>query len=133
MNNSQQNARVGLFFLLGVALVWVTFETLSDGKIFAERTHTLIAGFDDLKELKNGDDVRQAGVKVGSVQMTRPKLPSGARAPCRQGTPACAAYACTSLRLWALSRQSTSRSDLPKIASALSAVSRWGTTFSLVP
>ncbi len=71
MNTTQQTARVGLFFLLGVALVWVTFETLSDGKIFAERTHTLIAGFDDLKELKNGDDVRQAGVKVGSVQLTR--------------------------------------------------------------
>ena len=71
MNTTQQTARVGLFFLLGVALVWVTFETLSDGKIFEERSHTLIASFDDLKQLKNGDDVRLAGVKVGSVQKTR--------------------------------------------------------------
>jgi phospholipid/cholesterol/gamma-HCH transport system substrate-binding protein len=67
----QQTARVGLFFLLGVALVWVTFETLSDGKIFEEHTHTLIAGFNDLKQLKTGDEVRLAGVKVGSVEKTR--------------------------------------------------------------
>jgi len=69
--HDQQTARVGLFFLLGVALVWVTFETLSDGKIFEEHRHTLIAGFDDLKQLKTGDEVRLAGVKVGSVQLTR--------------------------------------------------------------
>jgi phospholipid/cholesterol/gamma-HCH transport system substrate-binding protein len=71
MNTTQQTARVGLFFLLGVALVWVTFETLSDGKIFAEHNHTLIAGFDDLRQLKTGDEVRLAGVKIGSVQKTR--------------------------------------------------------------
>jgi phospholipid/cholesterol/gamma-HCH transport system substrate-binding protein len=71
MNTMQQTARVGLFFLLGVALVWVTFETLSDGKIFEEHTHTLIAGFNDLKQLKTGDEVRLAGVKVGPVEKTR--------------------------------------------------------------
>jgi phospholipid/cholesterol/gamma-HCH transport system substrate-binding protein len=71
MNSTQQTARVGLFFLLGVALVWVTFETLSDGKIFEPRSHTLIAGFDDLRQLKTGDEVRLAGVRVGSVQKTR--------------------------------------------------------------
>jgi phospholipid/cholesterol/gamma-HCH transport system substrate-binding protein len=71
MNTTQQTARVGLFFLLGVALVWVTFETLSDGKLFEERGHTLIAGFDDLKLLKSGDDIRMAGVKIGSVDKTQ--------------------------------------------------------------
>ncbi|HEY4989454.1 MAG TPA: MlaD family protein [Opitutaceae bacterium] len=71
MNTAQQTARVGLFFLLGVALVWVTFETLSDGKLFEEHTHTLIAGFEDLRQLKTGDEVRLAGVKVGSVQKKR--------------------------------------------------------------
>ena len=45
MNNAQQTARVGLFFLLGLALIWVTFETLSDGKVFKDRGYTLIAGF----------------------------------------------------------------------------------------
>jgi phospholipid/cholesterol/gamma-HCH transport system substrate-binding protein len=71
MNTAQQTARVGLFFLLGVALVWVTFETLSDGKLFEERSHTLVAGFDDLRQLKTGDEVRLAGVKIGSVKLTR--------------------------------------------------------------
>ena len=71
MNTKQQTARVGLFFLLGVALIWVTFETLSDGKLFEERQHVLIAGFDDLRQLKAGDEVRLAGVKVGSVKATR--------------------------------------------------------------
>jgi phospholipid/cholesterol/gamma-HCH transport system substrate-binding protein len=71
MNSTQQTARVGLFFLLGVALVWVTYETLSDGKLFAERGTTLVAGFKDLVQLKAGDDVRMAGVKVGSVEKTR--------------------------------------------------------------
>jgi len=70
MNTTQQTARVGLFFLLGVALVWVTFETLSDGKLFEEHGHTLVARFDDLKQVKTGDDVRMAGVKIGSVKTT---------------------------------------------------------------
>jgi len=71
MNTTQQTARVGLFFLLGVALVWVTYETLSGGKLFEAQSHVLIASFDDLKQLKAGDEVRLAGVKIGSVQTTR--------------------------------------------------------------
>lgn len=71
MNNSQQTARVGLFFLLGLALIWVTFETLSGGKVFEKKGYTLVAGFDTLKELKQGDEVRMAGVKIGAVGQTR--------------------------------------------------------------
>ena len=71
MNNSQQNARVGLFFLLGLALIWVTFQTLNGGKIFKDPGYTLIAGFESLKELKQGDEVRMAGVKIGSIELTR--------------------------------------------------------------
>lgn len=71
MNNAQQTARVGLFFLLGLALTWVTFETLSGGKLFREDGYTIIAPFQSLKELKNGDEVRMAGVKIGVVEKTR--------------------------------------------------------------
>src|SRR4051812_37046687 len=71
MNNAQQTARVGLFFILGLALIWVTFETLSGGKIFKDKGYTLIAGFETLKELKPGDEVRMAGVKIGEVQSTQ--------------------------------------------------------------
>jgi phospholipid/cholesterol/gamma-HCH transport system substrate-binding protein len=71
MNNFQQTARVGLFFLLGLALTWVTFETLRGGKVFKDQGYNLIAGFETLKELKEGDDIRMAGVKVGEVEKTR--------------------------------------------------------------
>jgi phospholipid/cholesterol/gamma-HCH transport system substrate-binding protein len=71
MNNVQQTARVGLFFVLGLALTWVTFETLSGGKVFEEKGYAIIAGFDSLKELKEGDEVRMAGVKIGEVAETR--------------------------------------------------------------
>jgi len=71
MNNSQQTARVGLFFLLGIALIWVTFETLSGGKVFQDEGYRLIAGFESLKELKEGDEVRMAGVKIGEVLHTQ--------------------------------------------------------------
>lgn len=71
MNTAQQTARVGLFFLLGLALTWVTWETLSDGKLFKQTGYSLIAGFENLKELKQGDEVRMAGVKIGSVEKTR--------------------------------------------------------------
>jgi phospholipid/cholesterol/gamma-HCH transport system substrate-binding protein len=70
MNNAQQTARVGLFFLLGLALTWVTFETLHGGKIFKDNGYTITAGFPDLKELKVGDEVRMAGVKIGYVEST---------------------------------------------------------------
>jgi phospholipid/cholesterol/gamma-HCH transport system substrate-binding protein len=70
MNNMQQTARVGLFFVLGLALIWVTFETLSGGKVFQDKGYTLIAGFESLKELKEGDEVRMAGVKIGIVEKT---------------------------------------------------------------
>jgi phospholipid/cholesterol/gamma-HCH transport system substrate-binding protein len=71
MNNVQQTARVGLFFLLGLALTWVTFETLRGGKVFKDQGYNLVAGFETLKELKEGDEVRMAGVKIGEVERTR--------------------------------------------------------------
>lgn len=71
MNNAQQTARVGLFFLLGIALIWVTFETLSGGKVFKDQGYHVTAGFETLKELKAGDEVRMAGVKIGEVEATR--------------------------------------------------------------
>src|SRR5947199_8460126 len=71
MNNMQQTARVGLFFLLGLGLIWVTFETLSGGKILKDKGYHIVAGFETLKELKEGDEVRMAGVKIGEVAATR--------------------------------------------------------------
>jgi len=71
MNNVQMSARVGFFFLLGVALIWVTFETLGEGTLDAKNTYPLTAQFKSVKELKTGDEVRMAGVRVGRVAETR--------------------------------------------------------------
>ncbi len=71
MNNNQQAVRVGLFFLLGCALAWITFESLSGGQIFKPKGYTLVAPFANLKGLKTGDDILMAGVKIGSVAQTR--------------------------------------------------------------
>ncbi len=71
MNNTSQTIRVGLFFLLGLALAWITFESLNGGRLFKKPGYTLVAGFANLKGLKNGDEVRMAGVKVGAVELTR--------------------------------------------------------------
>lgn len=71
MNNTSQTIRVGLFFLLGLALAWITFESLNGGRLFKKEGYTLVAGFGNLKGLKTGDEVRMAGVKVGAVELTR--------------------------------------------------------------
>ncbi len=71
MNNTSQTIRVGLFFLLGLALAWITFESLNGGRLFKKQGYTLVAGFANLKGLKTGDEIRMAGVKVGAVALTR--------------------------------------------------------------
>ena len=71
MNNRMQTVRVGLFFLLGLALLWVTFESLNGGHVFKQKGYTLIARFDNLKGLHDGDDILMAGVRIGAVTKTR--------------------------------------------------------------
>jgi len=71
MNNTSQTIRVGLFFILGLALAWITFESLNGGRLFRKEGYTLVAGFGNLKGLKAGDEIRMAGVKVGAVALTR--------------------------------------------------------------
>jgi phospholipid/cholesterol/gamma-HCH transport system substrate-binding protein len=71
MSNAQTSARVGLFFLLGIALIWVTFQALSGSRTDTRNAYELRARFSTLKELKVGDEVRMAGVRVGHVGTTR--------------------------------------------------------------
>ncbi|MCF3651173.1 MlaD family protein [Synoicihabitans lomoniglobus] len=71
MNNAQMSARVGLFFLLGLALIWVTFESLNGNVLDSDKSYELTARFASIKELKAGDEVRMAGVGIGMVKETR--------------------------------------------------------------
>jgi phospholipid/cholesterol/gamma-HCH transport system substrate-binding protein len=71
MNNAQMTARVGLFFILGLALLWIVFESLGSGGLFKGDGYELASRFDNLQQLKSGDEVRISGVKVGSIRATR--------------------------------------------------------------
>lgn len=71
MNNAQMSARVGLFVVLGAALIWVVFESLSSGGFFKGKGYEVSARFENLQQLKIGDEIRIAGVKVGAVTGTR--------------------------------------------------------------
>lgn len=71
MNNAQMSARVGLFFLLGLALIWITHESLNGNKLNEKAAYELTARFATIKALKAGDEVRLAGVGVGVVKATR--------------------------------------------------------------
>jgi len=70
MNNRAQTTRIGLFFILGLALLWVTYESLNGGRVFKQKGYTLLARFDNLKGLRDGDDVLMAGVRIGAVART---------------------------------------------------------------
>ena len=71
MNNRMLTIRVGLFFLLGLALLWVTYESLNGGRVFRPKGYTLVARFNNLKGLHDGDEILMAGVRIGSVARTR--------------------------------------------------------------
>ena len=65
--NPIQALRVGLFFILGLGLIWIVYETLSESGGAAADGYTIKAPFDNLQQLQVGDEVRLAGVKIGNV------------------------------------------------------------------
>lgn len=71
MNNVSQSIRVGAFFLLGVALIWIAYETLSGNRLERTSGYQLEARFDNLQQLRASDEVRMAGVRIGNVAETR--------------------------------------------------------------
>lgn len=71
MNTSGQSLRVGLFFILGVALIYAVFTVIGDKRIGRDGGYLLEATFADIKTLSAGADVRVAGVVIGKVEGTR--------------------------------------------------------------
>jgi len=69
-NNVFQSARVGLFFVLGLALIYVVYEAIGSKALDTNKGYTVTAVFDDIKTLTAGDDVRMAGVRIGTVAAT---------------------------------------------------------------
>lgn len=70
MNNTLQSARVGLFFVLGLALIYVVYTVIGDNRMRSRDGFTVDAIFDNISTLTTGADVRVAGVRVGEVTGT---------------------------------------------------------------
>lgn len=70
MNNTLQSIRVALFFCFGIALIIVVHQTLRHTAFYENQGYAISAAFTDLRQLKEGDDVRMAGVRIGNVQKT---------------------------------------------------------------
>ncbi|MDF9834098.1 phospholipid/cholesterol/gamma-HCH transport system substrate-binding protein [Ereboglobus sp. PH5-5] len=71
MNQAQTNARVGIFFVLGIALLWITFQALHTGSFNVKDGYEVTAPFKSVRELKVGNEVRMAGVTIGAVTAVR--------------------------------------------------------------
>lgn len=69
--NVNQSIRVGAFFLFGVALLWIVYETLSGNRLDRGDGYRLTATFNDIQQLRPTSEVRMAGVSIGSVLSTR--------------------------------------------------------------
>ena len=67
MNQAQMNARVGIFFLIGIVIIWITFQSLHDNSFTARDGYKVTAAFKSVRELKIGNEVRMAGVPIGVV------------------------------------------------------------------
>lgn len=65
-----QALRVGLFFVFGLAMIWIAYETLAHSTFYKSEGYPVKVYFSDLKQLKLSDDVRMAGVRIGSVLET---------------------------------------------------------------
>jgi len=71
MKQTLQYVRVGLFFVLGLALIYVTYTVIGNNTFGKKEGYQLVAQFNDLKTLTPGSDVRMAGVRIGEVSETR--------------------------------------------------------------
>lgn len=70
MNHTFQSIRVGVFFILGLVLIYTVYAVIGSGKIGGKEGYDLRARFDNLRTLTAGADVRMAGVRIGEVAET---------------------------------------------------------------
>lgn len=68
--NKTQSISVGIFVVLGIALLWVIQNSLNDASTQKAPGYEIVGYFDTLLQLRSGDDVRMAGVRIGRVQST---------------------------------------------------------------
>lgn len=70
MKNTFQSIRVGIFFVLGLILIYAVYTVIGSNRIGGENGYGVTAEFDNLRTLASGADVRMAGVRIGTVTAT---------------------------------------------------------------
>ncbi|MGC9453072.1 MAG: MlaD family protein [Oceanipulchritudo sp.] len=70
MNHTFQSIRVGIFFVLGVVLIYAVYTVIGSRKFAGEEGYRIIAEFENIRTLATGADVRMAGVRIGEVAAT---------------------------------------------------------------
>lgn len=70
MKNKSDAIRVTLFAFFGLILMYIVYSALNRLSVSRHDSYNVKALFTDLKQLQVGDDVRVAGVRVGSVIKT---------------------------------------------------------------
>jgi phospholipid/cholesterol/gamma-HCH transport system substrate-binding protein len=70
MNTIFNTTRIGLFFILGVALIYAVFSTLGNKRFDNDSGYEIQAVFNDLSTISVDDSVRMAGVEIGRVKHT---------------------------------------------------------------
>jgi phospholipid/cholesterol/gamma-HCH transport system substrate-binding protein len=70
MKNSLYAIRVGLFFVIGLALCYGVYLALSRKDLNDNNGYHVMALFNDMSTLSPNNDVRLAGVKIGRVRET---------------------------------------------------------------
>ena len=70
MNQTFQSIRVGLFFILGLVLIYTVYAVIGSGQLGKDDGYAVIAEFDNVRTLTAGADVRMAGVRIGEVAAT---------------------------------------------------------------
>jgi len=70
MNQTFQSIRVGIFFVLGLALIYTVYSVIGSRPIGGEDGYKITASFNNIRTLSAGVDVRMAGVRIGEVENT---------------------------------------------------------------
>lgn len=71
MKTGFDSIRVGIFFLLGLALIYSVYAVIGSGRLSSSDGYTVRAVFEDIGTISSGADVRMAGVRIGQVEATR--------------------------------------------------------------
>ena len=70
MNQTFQSIRVGIFFVLGLILIYAVYTVIGSGSLKNEEGYAVEANFANIRTLSAGADVRMAGVRIGKVAET---------------------------------------------------------------